>query len=316
MNALDTIGGARPLTTDQFATRAYNAVANPQRNPVKTIMDASPSVEETPPMLGIFNDIPRHQFRESEAHAWAQAGFLWVINDGEHSQWEGTYGRDQNAAELRLGLLPMQRLPREAISGHGDAFQLGARATMRPYGTRFEDAERYVRAITFPRPGNATADDRGGYPVRAGDRTPYFTPDGLRSAEVDTQGWIQFETAEYILDTELRDRVLDLIASQERNRVCGFVGPFDALMRGGDGPELQAGIRDLFRAAVARGVHMGRLVSPGPKDTPQAMEDAFVAAIEDGARALTVHVLTSDLPYRGASAVAEPFFRACVRCGF
>jgi 2-keto-3-deoxy-L-rhamnonate aldolase RhmA len=305
-----------PLTTDQFAVRAYQATLNPQRNPVKEVMDQSSSVEETPPMLGVFNDIPWSLFRESEAHAWAQAGFLWVVNDGEHSQWEGYYGRDQNTAQLRLGLLPVQRLPREAVSSHGDSLQLGARATMRPYGTTVAEAEQYYRAITFPTPGDATPADRGGYPVRRGDRTMYFTPESLRAAEKDVQGWLQFETAEYILNTSLRDRVLDIMAAQGRNRACGFVGPFDALMRGGSGPELQDGIDNLIRAAAKRGVHMGRLVSPGPEDTPQAMEDAFVRAIEAGGRLLSVHVMTSDLTYRGAAATAEPFFRACTRCGF
>ena len=76
-------------------------------------------------MLGVFNDIPWHTFRETEAHAWARAGFTWVVNDGEHSQWEGYYGREQNEALLRLGILPVQRLPREAVSPHGDALLRG-----------------------------------------------------------------------------------------------------------------------------------------------------------------------------------------------
>lgn len=252
-----------PLTSRQFAQRAYHAALNPLRNPVKEVMDRCSSVEETPPMLGIFNDIPWHAFREAEAHAWARAGFLWVVNDGEHSQWEGTYGRDQNAAELRLGMLPVQRLPREAVSAHGDTLQLGARATMRPYGTTVAEAEQYYQSLTFPVPGAAGPYDRGGYPVRRGDRSVYFTPESLREAERDIQGWLQFETAEYILDNTIRDRVLDLMAARGRNTACGFVGPFDALMRGGSGEELQRGIDELFRAAARRGVHMGRLVSPG-----------------------------------------------------
>jgi 2-keto-3-deoxy-L-rhamnonate aldolase RhmA len=311
-----SVAPSRPLTSNHFADRAYRTALNPLRNPVKEVMDRSASVEETPPMLGIFNDIPWSTFRESEAHAWARAGFLWVVNDGEHSQWEGYYGRDQNAAELRLGMLPVQRLPREAVSAHGDALQLGARATMRPYGTTVAKAEQYYQALTFPTPGAAGPHDRGGFPVRRGDRTMYFTPASLREAELDVQGWLQFETTEYILDEAIRDRVLDLMAAQGRNRACGFVGPFDALMRGGSGEELQLGIDALFRAAAKRGIHMGRLVSPGADDTPRAMEDAFVRAIEAGGRLLSVHVMTSDLTFRGAEAMAEPFFRACHRCGF
>ena len=103
-----------------------------------------------PPMLGIFNDIPNSkvpaqfsilgevhtslepinlplQIRDDEAHSWAKAGFTWVVNDGEHQVYEGRYGLEQNQAQLRAGLTPVQRFHREAISEHGDAFQKGAR---------------------------------------------------------------------------------------------------------------------------------------------------------------------------------------------
>ena len=314
--AIDAIGGSRPLATDAFAQRAYDAARNPLRNPVKEIMDRCQSVERTPPMLGIFNDVPWHRFRESEAHAWAKAGYLWIVNDAEHSQWEGYYGREQNAAELRLGLLPVQRLHREAISAHGDSYQLGARATMRPYGTTYEEAERYFRSVNFPVPGSSTPHDRGGYPVRTGDRSMMFTPDELRGAETEVQGWLQFETAEYILDTELRDRVLDLMASQGPNKACGFVGPFDAILRGGDAQQMNRGVNDLFVAAAARGIHTGRVVGSGAMEDPRDIEDGMVDAIEHGARLICVHPLTSDMTYRGAAAMADPFFRACARCGF
>ena len=85
-------------------------------------------------MLGIFSDIPGHQLRESEVHAWARAGFTWVVCDGEHSLGEGRYGREQLAMMLRLGITPVQRLHREARSEHGDSLTMGARATMMPYG--------------------------------------------------------------------------------------------------------------------------------------------------------------------------------------
>ncbi len=318
MTALEALSQADPsvpLSVEAFADRAYRTARNPLRNPVKEIMDAAPSVEETPPMLGIFNDIPWHRYRESEAHAWAQAGFLWVVNDGEHSQWEGYYGREQNASILRLGMLPVQRLPREAISTHGDALQLGARATMRPYGITAEESTRYFQSITFPTPGAATPYDRGGFPVRGGDRTMYFSPSSLREAEGETQGWVQFETDEYIRDTSVRDRVLDIMASRGRNRACGFVGPFDALMRSGNHDAADA-VASLIHAAAVRNIHMGILVSPGSTDNARAMEESMVRMIDLGARLLAVHVMTSDLTYRGAAATTEPFFRACRRCGF
>ena len=316
MNATEAIGGHRPVITEEFARRAYSYARDPARNPVKEILDQAESHEKTPPLLGIFNDIPWHQFRESEAHAWAKAGFSWIVNDAEHSQWEGWYGREQNAAQSRLGLLPVQRLHREAVSQHGDAFQLGARATLRPYGTTLHDAERFYHAVSLPIPGSATPDDRGGYPVRAGDRSMMFTPDSLREAEVATQGWLQFETAEYLVDVEMRDRLLDLMAGQGRNKACGFVGPFDALLREGDIEHLQEAINSLFRAAAERGIHMGRVVGSGSMQDPKQIEDAMVIAIENGARLISVHYLTSDMPYYGAAAMAEPFFHAAKRCGF
>jgi hypothetical protein len=316
VTALDAIGGSRPLSTDEFARRAHATVTNPQRNPVKEVLDRYDSVEKTPPLLGIFNDVPWNKLREDEVHSWAKAGFAWIANDAEHCQWEGWYGREQNALELRHGLLPMQRLHREAFSSHGDVFQMGARATMKPYSTTYEDAERFYRAVNFPTPGQATDDDRGGYPVRFGDRAFAFTPDELLGAEVHTQGWIQFETGEFILDKELRDRVLDLMQAQGRNRACGFVGPFDAILREGQIPEINDAVNDLFRAAAERGVHMGRVVGSGSMEDPKDIEDAMVEAIDNGARLICVHPFTSDLVFRGAMNVSEPFFQAAKRCGF
>ena len=316
VTALDALGGNRPLQTEEFARRAHAFVMNPQRNPVKEILDSSESFEATPPLLGIFNDVPWYQVREDETHSWAKAGFSWIVNDAEHCQREGWYGRQQNAMEGRVGLLQCQRLHREAFSSHGDVFQLGSRATMKPYGTTYEDAERFFRAVNFPTPGQATPDDRGGYPVRFGDRNFAFTPAELLGAEVDTQGWIQFETAEYILDTNLRDRVLDLMQAQGRNRACGFVGPFDAILRQGEIPEIEDATNALFRAAAERGIHMGRVVGSGSMEDPKDIEDAMVRAIDNGARLICVHPFTSDLVFRGAMNVSEPFFAAARRCGF
>jgi hypothetical protein len=79
-----------------------------------------------------------------KVHAWARAGFSFIINDGEHGLYEGIanfplvdasrdslpgrYGNEQNAMILRLGLTPIQRLHREAISEHGDALMKGTAA--------------------------------------------------------------------------------------------------------------------------------------------------------------------------------------------
>lgn len=314
--ALAVVGGEVPVTTAEFARRAYAYVMNPQYNPLKEVMDAHSNVKRIPPMLGIFNDIPWHNLREDEVHSWAKAGFTWVVNDGEHSIAEGRYGNAQNAMQLRCGILPIQRLNREAVSEHGDAFQKGARATMRPYGTTFEEAVQYYKAVTFPEEGKATKDDRGGYPVRGGDRSMKFTPGELRAAEVDTQGWIQFETGEYILNTTLRNKVLDLMVRQGNNKACVFVGPFDAILREGASNEMDRAIGDLFRACSERGILAGRVVGSGSMTDPAQIEDAMVKAINQGAQLICVHVLTSDLPYIGARDAAKPFWRAVKRAGF
>ena len=316
MDAIGAIGGERPLTTEEIAKRAFEHAINPRRNPLKEILDAAESYERTPPLLGIFNDVARHKLREDEVHAWATAGFSFIVNDAEHLQWEGWYGREQNAVEARHGLLPLQRLHREASSSHGDAFQLGARATMRPYATTLREAEEYYRSIRFPNPGSATPFDRGGYPVRMGDRSMTFTPDSIREAETETQGWLQFETAELILYASVRDRVLDLMGEQGRNRACGFVGPFDAILREGAIPEMEEAIGRLFQAAARRGVHMGRVIGSGSMEDPSDIENAMVEAIDQGCRLICVHRFTSDLPLHGAMAISEPFFRAAKRCGF
>lgn len=261
--ALALVGGSLPLTSAEFARRAYMAAANPQYNPLKEAMDMCESVKKMPPMLGIFNDIPGHKLRQDEAHSWAKAGFTWVVNDGEHQVYEGRYGLEQNSMELRVGILPVQRMHREAVSEHGDAFQKGARATMRPYGTTVAEAEQYYRAVTFPDTGHATPDDRGGYPTRGGDYKMAFTPGELRAAEEPwTQGWIQFETGEYILADEqynqgVRDKVLDLMQAQGKNKACGFIGPFDAVMRNGANPRMADGINQLIEEASKRGIAMG-----------------------------------------------------------
>tara|TARA_B110000208_G_C11712675_1_gene409896 strand:- start:6 stop:1010 length:1005 start_codon:yes stop_codon:yes gene_type:complete len=315
--SVDLIGGVWPVATDEFAERAYLAAANPLRNPLKEVMDGyGGEVRTTPPMLGIFSDVPWHQLRESEVHAWARAGFTWVVCDGEHSQSEGRYGREQMAMLLRHGITPIQRLHREARSAHGDALTLGARATMAPYGTTLTEAEAYYKCVTYPTVGAATPLDRGGFPMRLGDRSMLFTPDSLKATETETQGWIQFETSEYILDATVRDAVLDHMAAQGPNKAAGFIGPFDAVMRGGATPAMADACDDLISAAADRGIFMGRVCGSGTCSTEEQIEASMVNAINAGCRLVCVHYLTSDLPFMGAATAARPFWSAAKKCGF
>lgn len=316
MTAIEAIGGTRPLDAEIFANRAYSYYKNPRRNPVKEILDSSESYDKTPPFLGIFNDVPWYKLREDEVISWAKAGFSFIINDGEHMQWEGYYGREQNAMESRLGLLPIQRLHREARSAHGDSFQLGALATMRPYSVSLEEVTDYYNSINFPTPGDPKPESRGAYPVRGGDREFYFTPKSLRDIETEVQGWVQFETAELIIDENQRNKALDIMQEQGPNKACGFVGPFDLILREGELPNVEKAVENLFIEAAKRKIHMGRVVGSGSINSPKAIEDAMVRSIELGVRFISVHYMTTDLVLHGAMQVAEPFFKAAERCGF
>eukprot|EP01012_Entosiphon_sulcatum_P016219 TRINITY_DN21132_c0_g1_i1.p1 TRINITY_DN21132_c0_g1~~TRINITY_DN21132_c0_g1_i1.p1 ORF type:complete len:331 (-),score=31.20 TRINITY_DN21132_c0_g1_i1:39-1010(-) len=312
----DATGGQVPITTEEFAERAKLYVLNPSRNPLKAFFDRFSSVEETPPTLGIFNNVPWHKVREDEIHAWARAGLSWVVNDGEHCQWEGVYSRDANAALLRHGITPVQRLHREALSSHGDVLSMGARATMRPYGITFEDAVEYFQCVNFPTVGASTRNDRGAFPMRRGDRTMTFSVPSLREAEAHTQGWLQFETEQWILDHHLRDRVLDVMARQPRNRAVAFVGPFDAVMRTGNIPNLEDEINSLFRAATARGVHSSRVVGSSIVSDPKDIQATMQTAIRNGCRLIALHYFTSDMPLFGALNLSQPFWNACQAEGF
>lgn len=313
--AVDVVGGQVPLDTEEFARRAYLHAKNPLRNPLKEVMDAfQGNVLETPPMLGIFSDVPWHQLKESDVVAWAKAGFTWVVPDGEHQQMAGRYGREQNAMMLRNGILPVQRLHREARSEHGDALTMGARATMIPYGTTPQEAQDYYRCVTYPTEGAATPLCRGGFPMRTGDYNLLFTPKDLKAGETETQGWVQFETMEYIKDKGIRDQVFDVMQKQGPNKACGFVGPFDAVMRGGADPGINDAISDLFSEAAKRGLYMGRVCGSGSCSTPEAIEEAMVSAIKSGCRLICVHYMTSDMTFHGAEKMAAPFWRACERC--
>jgi len=313
--ALAVVGGRLPLDAEEFARRAYLYARNPLRNPVKEVMDAfDGDVAGTPPLLGIFSDIPSSQLRESDAISLAKAGFTWVVMDGEHTQTAGRAGRDTNALLLRNGITPVQRLHREARSEHGDALCTGARATMMPYGTTFREAEEYFRCVNFPQEGAATPFDRGAFPVRNGSFDLLFSPQELRAGERETQAWLQFETTEYIANDNLRDQILELMVSQGKNKACGFVGLFDASMRAGSQPWMEAATANLFQAAVQRGIYMGRICGSGSASSPEEIEDSMVRAINAGCRLISVHYFLQDLAYHGAEKLAAPFWRACQRC--
>ena len=79
---------------------------------------------------------------------------------------------------------------------------------------------------------------------------------------------------------------------------------------------MDQGINDLFAAAAERGIAFGRVCGSGSLTDPQGTEDNIVKAIESGCRFIMVHYMTSDMPYKGAEAMAAPFWKACNRCGF
>jgi hypothetical protein len=45
-------------------------------------------------------------------------------------------------------------------------------------------------------------------------------------------------TGEYILDPVIRGQLLDLMQKQGKNKACGFIGPFDAVIRDGPTPTM------------------------------------------------------------------------------
>ena len=108
-------------------------------------------------------------------------------------------------------------------------------------------------------------------------------------------------------------QVLDLMAAQGKNRAVGFIGPFDAVLREGSSESMMQGIDALISAAADKGVAMGRVCGSGRVCEPLAIEEQMAAAISIGCRLVCVHYMTSDLPYKGAEAVARPFFQACGR---
>ena len=286
----------RAVSTETLAERARLAVLDPQRNGVIEALTTT-----NRPLLGLFNDIPRHKIRESDARAWALAGFEFVVNDGEHSGNELLYGREENALLQRYGLTPIQRLPREAISAHGDVLACGARGTMRPYALTLDDARIYVEAMDFPVGAGPRRHARGAYPVRAGDGAMTFTPDSLREAEGDrTLACLQFETEEYLFDDEMRRSVLKVLS--KRGNACAFVGALDAATRCGDAARVADGVAELCRDAGDLNVAVGGVVGGDAANVLRHMRM--------GMRLVAPPVFASDFALHGAVAAAAPFHAA------
>ena len=63
---------------------------------------------------------------------------------------------------------------------------------------------------------------------------------------------------------------------QGPNKACGFIGPFDAVMREEVNPRMADGINDLIKEASKRGIAMGRVVGSGSMEDPKDIEDAMV----------------------------------------
>jgi len=208
---------------------------------------------------------------------------------------------------------------------HGDSLALGNRGTMMPYASSVAEVKEYIECLHFPdtKPTSpdavvqpATKFSRGAFPLKDGAKNLIFTTQGLRDIESDCQGWVQFETAELICDRGVRDEVLGIMASQPRNSMVGFVGPFDAVMRSGEPEKILPDVDQLGRDAADLGIHMGRVCGSGTCIAPEDIEDSIVQAIESGFRLISVHYIASEMAYVGAKEAAAPFFAACARTGF
>jgi len=75
-------------------------------------------------------------------------------------------------------------------------------------------------------------------------------------------------------------------------------------------------VDELANEAAKKGIYMGRVCGSGTCTDPKDIEDAIVQAIEAGFRLISVHYVASEMPYVGAKAAAEPFWKAVARAGF
>jgi len=311
----------KAVSVEEFADRAMKWVLRPQRNPLVEAWGSTTT--KRLPKLGIFSDIPRHKFRSDEAQAWARAGFEVVICDGEHSLHDGFYGREQYEAMLRLGMTPIQRLPRDAGSQFGDALTLGARGVMRPYGTTAKDLDDFLEYCRYPdgttRP---SALRRGAFPLRRGDGTFVGGSDLLRAEEQQNcLVSLQFESSEYVLDETLRRHLLQKLSSSDDKsspiRSIAFLGAIDLAMRAtpAELPLLDRGVadflndcRDSFQGCAAGGIF-------GDKNDRRKSVDAIKRAIQQGALLIVCPYLASELPFVGAYTAALDFHTALAELG-
>lgn len=276
------------MTIQSTVERLAQHAARYVRDPLKNLL-----LDVEGPALGLLNDIPPEKFRDDEARCWAVAGFSFVINDAEHSQ--SYYGRQQNAALLRLGITPIQRLPRDAGSLFGDALTLGARGVMRPYATTLGEVSDFVAYCTYPPNGV-----RGAYPPR--DGAGKLSADLMARDEANASPWLQFETPE-LLEDDVRCLALDALAWRKG---VAFIGALDLAVRGGS-DNLPA----LYADAARREVPVGGIF-------PSVHDDRDAAAtlrrqFDAGLKFVVAPVFASDLPLRGAASVARPFFDALGR---
>ena len=266
-----------------------------------------------------WQDVPSHKLREDDVLSIARAGFSFVVADGEHSLHSARLGREETAMFLRHGVTPIQRLPREARSEHGDALTLGCRGTMMPYASSLEEVVDYLQCIRYPDEENGfpgTTLSRGAYPVKRGDGSLILDVHELRESEESAcQGFVQFETAELISDPEARFAALETMSALPPNTAIAFVGPFDAMMRSESfkWSAIQNDVVSLTEEAMELKDHVGRPIF-GKK--PEEVEEAMVMAIKQGVRLIACGQLVSELSYVGAQQAAAPFFRAFERCGF
>lgn len=290
------------ITVDEFANRAAQYVRNPQRTPLLHKLKT--------PKLGIFCDIPKDKFRADEAQHWARAGFDVIFCDGEHSLSDGFYGRPQYEALLRLGLTPIQRLPRDAGSQFGDALCLGARGVMRPYGTTMKDLDDFLEYTSYPNGKDRPSEKRrGAFPLKLGDGS--FTADLGRDKE--TIVCMQFETTEYLLDTTLRHALLEKLNNYN---AIPFLGDFDLRTRATteELPLLTDAMTSFFQDAatfpncIPAGIF-------GTKNNDRASVDSIKAGITAGAKLIVVPYLASELPFVGATHAAADFFAALNELG-
>ena len=59
---------------------------------------------------------------------------------------------------------------------------------------------------------------------------------------------------------------------------------------------------------------MGRVCGSGTCSEPEAIEEAMVAAIQNGSRLMCSHYLTPDMTFTGAKAMTAPFFKGLCCC--